>query len=318
MMVQAGIRKIYYFPASEGEIDWESASSPVRDPNQSFGDELRSPLTTGSSTVSRKEKQEKNKRSVHRLIQNNSIAMALYIPQWLHSDWKLSLEGEAELAAKYTIPDDWGWHLDNSIGSSPSISDRWPSIQAKFNKTLLAMHILETRYKTHICRLKCGEEVGTEPSKDLHRHAIILAHIAARRTDDPKVGVGAVLINHEGQYMSVGWNGYPKKTQHLDYPHAGADDCVEDEELKYDYILHAEQNALLWRNPTGVKLNPDTVLVSTKMPCDECSPVMSDCGVRSVVTVPQAPKASDDPARLRGLTYEKLSKLVTDIAIFQL
>jgi deoxycytidylate deaminase len=82
------------------------------------------------------------------------------------------------------------------------------------------------------------------------RHAMVLAHIAARRTDDPKLGVGSVLVECNvfakngdnwsgGKYLSVGWNGYPKKAQHLDYPQAGADDSVEDEELKYDYILHS-------------------------------------------------------------------------------
>jgi deoxycytidylate deaminase len=145
---------------------------------------------------------------------------------------------------------------------------------------------------------------------------VVLAHIAAKRTDDPKVGVGSVLIDGTNRYISVGWNGYPKKAQHLDYPHAGADDSVADAELKYDYILHAEQNTLLWRNPIGCPISPDYVLVSTKMPCDECSPVIYDCGIKSVVTVPQIPKAHDDPARLRGLTYEKISKLISKLHIF--
>ena len=145
---------------------------------------------------------------------------------------------------------------------------------------------------------------------------VVLAHIAAKRTDDPKVGVGSVLIDDRHRYISVGWNGYPKKAHHLDYPHAGADDSVADEELKYDYMLHAEQNTLLWRNPTGCRINHDFVLVSTKMPCDECSPVIFDCGIKTVVTVPQIPKALDDPARLRGLTYEKISKLINNLHIF--
>ena len=83
---------------------------------------------------------------------------------------------------------------------------------------------------------------------------MVMAHIAARRTDDPKLGVGCLIVVR-GKYTSVGWNGYPKKCivhatmaidahhffvgQHLDYPQAGADDSVEDEELKYDYILHS-------------------------------------------------------------------------------
>lgn len=42
---------------------------------------------------------------------------------------------------------------------------------------------------------------------------MILAHIASKRTDDPKIGVGAVLVYADGTYGSVGWNGYPKKVR---------------------------------------------------------------------------------------------------------
>ncbi|KAJ3114616.1 hypothetical protein HDU96_001870 [Phlyctochytrium bullatum] len=76
--------------------------------------------------------------------------------------------------------------------------------------------------------------------------------------------------------------------QHLDYPQAGADDSVEDEELKYDYILHS----------------------------DECSPMLHDCGITRVVTVPQLPKSPDDPARLRGLTYDKVGRLMDEVIVF--
>jgi deoxycytidylate deaminase len=57
-------------------------------------------------------------------------------------------------------------------------------------------------------------------------------------------------------------------------------------------------------------------MVTTKMPCDECSPVIYDCGIRNVVANTQLPKSKDDPARLRGLTYEKIGKLMTNIWVF--
>ena len=318
-MVQAGIRKIYYFPAADWEIDWGIVAGHSR-VSLSSNQETSSHSNTLSVSIPSEsqgtplERQEKNRRSVMRLIQNNPIALTLYIPQWVHPE--LSSESEDFIAEKYTVPREWGWELDQQIGRSPSISGRWPTIQAKFTKTVLALYILESRYTGQMRRLRNGVEIDQEFVNPVFRHAMVMAHIAAKRTDDPKVGVGAVLLDETSRYISVGWNGYPKKSQHLDYPHAGADDCVEDEELKYDYILHAEQNALLWRNPTGARLMPGNVLVSTKMPCDECSPVMSDCGVESVVTIRQIPKANDDPARLRGLTYEKLSRLVKDIRIF--
>ncbi|KAL2911886.1 hypothetical protein HK105_208606 [Polyrhizophydium stewartii] len=234
------------------------------------------------------------------------------------------------------------WALDMSIASTPALSMRWATIVAKFRRTIRALELLHGRY-THatirrsvagphsaaaVAAVAAGgahtnhDRSSSETMTDAYRaalvrHAMVLAHIAAKRTDDPKVGVGSVLVDPCGRYDSVGWNGYPKKAAHLDYPQAGADDSVEDEELKYDYILHAEQNTLLWRNPPGGRLAPGAMIVSTKMPCDECSPVMADCGVSCVVSVPQAAKSIHDPARLRGLTYDKLAALIPDRWVFE-
>jgi deoxycytidylate deaminase len=301
VMVQAGIRKVYYFPAKDWELDW---FSPCHSETSLTDQEYA------------KEKEEKNKKSILRLVQNNPIALTLYIPQWISSEIPESFE--AELKKLYTVPPDFGWQLDEiHLAKSPGISDRWEIIHTRFQNTIMALYILEQKYKGNLTKLVNGKEESQDAYRSIYNHAIVLAQIAAKRTDDPKIGVGSVLINENGRYVSVGWNGYPKKSQNLDYPHAGADDLVDSDELKYDYILHAEQNALLWRNPTGLALSPKAIMVSTKMPCDECSPVMSDCGVRTVVTIPQAPKSKNDPARLRGLTYEKLSKLIENIFIFK-
>nr|KAJ3420278.1 Cytidine and dCMP deaminase domain-containing protein 1 [Polyrhizophydium stewartii] len=358
-MVQAGIRKIYYFPAQEWEMDWHAAKR------------LRKPSTFAVMVA---EKREFNIRSVQRLISNNPIGMSLYIPQWDHSgldeDDDKDDGGDATVATSHLSGGGGGsysgdveisdadenggvdatgaaaerldWALDMSIASTPALSMRWATIVAKFRRTIRALELLHGRY-THatirrsvagphsaaaVAAVAAGgahtnhDRSSSETMTDAYRaalvrHAMVLAHIAAKRTDDPKVGVGSVLVDPCGRYDSVGWNGYPKKAAHLDYPQAGADDSVEDEELKYDYILHAEQNTLLWRNPPGGRLAPGAMIVSTKMPCDECSPVMADCGVSCVVSVPQAAKSIHDPARLRGLTYDKLAALIPDRWVFE-
>ncbi|KAI8808319.1 hypothetical protein BJ742DRAFT_772312 [Cladochytrium replicatum] len=335
LMIQAGIRKCYYFPAKY----WEKHE-----------------ISEALSSQEAKELQEKNSRSVQRLIMNNSTALSLFIPHW----------GETNEAADVTGFD--LWELDESIGSAPGMPQRWSTIRHKFEQTARALSALILRYQTPLaCRIlgettECvakednqmlGVSNGIEPkpvSVSLARHAMVLAHIAAKRTDDPKVGVGAVIIVND-RYVSVGWNGYPKKSQHLDYPQAGADDSVEDEELKYDYILHAEQNALLWRNPAGLSLDTAT-MVSTKLPCDECSPIIYDCGVRRVITNPQPVSRSptlDGPALAhlqeqclqspelaispvlnasaisrahspvpnRGLSYNKINRLIDEVWLFQ-
>ncbi|KAJ3331039.1 Cytidine and dCMP deaminase domain-containing protein 1, partial [Kappamyces sp. JEL0680] len=77
MMVQAGIRKIYYFPAKGLEMDWkcycekrERDSSPSR--------------SAGAPADKVRELQETNINSVMRLVANNPIAMSKYIPSWQH------------------------------------------------------------------------------------------------------------------------------------------------------------------------------------------------------------------------------------------
>ncbi|KAJ3091635.1 Cytidine and dCMP deaminase domain-containing protein 1 [Quaeritorhiza haematococci] len=396
VMVQAGIRKCYYFPAAAWEMQMRWDADHIRDsisdtgstrdslsapadngtvfppPDDMDADDFRPSSTTpnrppsaapcspatsmysisnspdrnftyGSGgnfqlangtppnhtsfmryrfTMREEERKEKNKRSVQRLISNNAIALSMYIPQWDHSSNDL-LHGPL---ASFELSNETAfWELDETIGRSPGMAGRWETIKAKFKRTLIAIYLLVQRYNVPVRSQTLIQDVGIVESQEgewppsLIAHAMVLAHIAARRTDDPKVGVGAVIVDLDKErYFSTGWNGYPKKAEHLDYPQAGADDSVEDEELKYDYILHAEQNALLWRNPPGMPLSPTTTFVTTKMPCDECSPIISDLGVTRIYTNRQAPKPLDDPGRLRGLTYDKCHRLIREIYVFDI
>ncbi|KAI8893510.1 cytidine deaminase-like protein [Globomyces pollinis-pini] len=300
MMVQAGINKVYYFPAKDFEMDWNAYCTKQCQDNQ-----LDEGLQRRRLEDLIKEKYELNINSVSRLVSNNPIAMSRFIPTWCdqYSEGILEDEGSGlELL----------WELDNSIAQLPPFVKQFAGLSIKFRKTIRAISYLKSRY------LKTPRSIGTDEILEnpaVYQHAIVLAHIAAKRTDDPKVGVGAVLVHSDGSYGSVGWNGYPKNADVLDYPQDGADDLVDQDALKYDYILHAEQNALLWRMRPARNLM-DAVMVTTKMPCDECSPVMYDCGVRRVVANVQVPKSIDDPSRLRGLTYDKINKLIKHIWVF--
>ncbi|KAJ3350865.1 Cytidine and dCMP deaminase domain-containing protein 1 [Entophlyctis luteolus] len=339
--VQAGVRKIYYFPAEK----WELAASDD-EKTFSLGDQIY------SFELREKDRAEQNRRAVLRLGLNNAIALTLFIPQWDHGDveenvsipakpWDGSrspsskrqrISGEVKL---YT------WPLDPNLEqSSPAIARRLPIIVQKFSRTCAALNAVAKRYNVGILTFDAWKErhmasVATTPIRNSKseisdttnartvntqvpfwaHHAMVLAHIAAKRTDDMKLGVGSVLVDKTGKYFSVGWNGYPKKSQHLDYPRGGADDSMEFEELKYDYILHSEQNALLWRNPQGVHCT-DGFVVATKMPCDECSPMLHDAGLRRCITVPQHAKDAGDRTRLRGLRYTRVAALMDELLVF--
>ena len=110
-------------------------------------------------------------------------------------------------------------------------------------------------------------------------HLLTLAKFLAERTDDPRKGVGAVVINKRKEVVALGWNGFPTKALFGEFPRASDRDKTV-EEKKYSYIIHAEQNALLLRNTKNIA--GGTLLV-TKTPCNECTPLLEMQGIETVV-----------------------------------
>ena len=113
-------------------------------------------------------------------------------------------------------------------------------------------------------------------------HLMKLAFFLAERTDDPRKGVGAVIINRDKDIVGLGWNGFPTKSLYGEFPRAADKDlpvgCRTDK--KYPYIIHAEQNALLMRNTKNIV---DSTLIVTMTPCDECTPLIEMQGIKTVV-----------------------------------
>ena len=108
---------------------------------------------------------------------------------------------------------------------------------------------------------------------------ITLARFLAERTDDPKRGVGAVIVDKNRKVVGLGWNGFPTKAVYGQFPRASdTDESVQGK--KYPYIIHAEQNALLMRNTKSIT---GGILFVTKTPCHECTPLLEMQGIKTVV-----------------------------------
>ncbi|XP_054648038.1 cytidine and dCMP deaminase domain-containing protein 1 isoform X2 [Dunckerocampus dactyliophorus] len=129
-------------------------------------------------------------------------------------------------------------------------------------------------------------------SQEVARHCMIQARLLAYRTEDPKVGVGAVIWAHSQSaalngsgglsLVGCGYNAYPAGSQYAEYPLM--DDKQEDKQRrKYRYIIHAEQNALTFRTRD---INPEeaAMLFVTKCPCDECVPLIRGAGITHIYT----------------------------------
>ena len=108
---------------------------------------------------------------------------------------------------------------------------------------------------------------------------ITLARFLAERTDDPKTGVGAVIVDKSRKVVGLGWNGFPTKAVYGQFPRA-SDRNNSVPVKKYPYIIHAEQNALLMRNTKSIT---GGILFVTKIPCHECTPLLEMQGIKTVV-----------------------------------
>ena len=135
---------------------------------------------------------------------------------------------------------------------------------------------------------------------------ITLARFLAEQTDDPKRGVGAVIIQGNGKNRKVvglGWNGFPSKAVYGQFPRA-SDDDKRIQDKKYPYIIHAEQNALLMRNTKSIT---DGILFVTKTPCSECTPLLEMQGIKTVVLGTNLEKENK-----KSLGYQKFSDKVEE------
>ena len=104
-----------------------------------------------------------------------------------------------------------------------------------------------------------------------------VALLAAQRSKDPSTQVGACIIDSDRRILSTGYNGFPKGCSDDEFPW-NRDESLG--ETKYQYVVHAELNAIL--NASGKKLAGATVYVGL-FPCNECTKAIIQSGISEVV-----------------------------------
>lgn len=107
------------------------------------------------------------------------------------------------------------------------------------------------------------------------RYFLQIAGHVATRSKDPATQVGAVLVR-ERNIISTGYNGFPR----------GVDDNVAERyqrPAKYDWSIHAEENAVLTAARFGVSTAGTTLYVTPMPPCKDCAKAIIQCGVKEVI-----------------------------------
>lgn len=102
-----------------------------------------------------------------------------------------------------------------------------------------------------------------------------LAKFISSWSKDPSTQVGAVAVDSNNHVISLGYNGFAH----------GVDDCSErylDRSLKYELVLHGEENVLLFGDH---RLKGATIYTYPFMPCPRCAAKIIQVGIKRVVTL---------------------------------
>lgn len=106
------------------------------------------------------------------------------------------------------------------------------------------------------------------------RRFLELAKHISEWSKDPSTKVGAVIVDNKRCILGLGYNGFPR----------GVEDTRErlnDRPIKYQYIVHAEVNAIL--NSNG-NVSGSTLYIYPLFACSECAKVVIQSGISKVIT----------------------------------
>lgn len=104
-----------------------------------------------------------------------------------------------------------------------------------------------------------------------------IAMLSAQRSKDPNTQVGACIVSQDNKILSVGYNGAPNGYNDKDMPWDREGDFLH---TKYEYVCHAELNAIL--NNKGSVLEGARIYVDL-FPCNECAKAIIQCGIKEII-----------------------------------
>ena len=92
-----------------------------------------------------------------------------------------------------------------------------------------------------------------------------------------KKKVGAVIAK-DGRILATGYNGTVSGFDNTCETY----DSIEDKLVTSPYVIHAEQNALMWCTKNGIPTDGTTMYI-TLSPCATCAKLLVQAGIKRVV-----------------------------------
>ena len=92
---------------------------------------------------------------------------------------------------------------------------------------------------------------------------------------DPSKKIGALIVNEDRRILASGYNGFPKGIKD--------DERLDNKEIKYSLVIHAELNALLNALNNGVSVKDSTMYVYGLPICDNCAKTIIQAGIKNLI-----------------------------------
>ena len=103
-----------------------------------------------------------------------------------------------------------------------------------------------------------------------------LAQVISTWSKDPSTKVGAFVVGHNGEILSQGYNGFPRKIK-------DTNNRLNNRSEKYKYIIHAEMNAIFNASLNGVSLQNSSIYIYGLPICHECAKGIIQVGIKKVI-----------------------------------
>lgn len=104
-----------------------------------------------------------------------------------------------------------------------------------------------------------------------------IALLSSMRSKDPHTQVGACIVAKNNRIVGVGYNGFPNGCSDEELPWERRGQNPTD--IKYSYVIHAEQNAIL----NSTKNLKNAKLYITHFPCNECCKIIIQSGIKEII-----------------------------------
>ena len=108
------------------------------------------------------------------------------------------------------------------------------------------------------------------------RRYMDIAKSVSQWSKDPSSKIGAVAVDNKGHILCTGYNGFPRGIE-------DTEQRLNNRDLKYTMIVHAEMNAIFNATYHGVCLDGGTMYVSGLPCCSNCALGIISTGIKRVV-----------------------------------